>query len=156
MEEILPPLKDEDLMIAGMCYPLWFVIPFMVLFSGKKNEPYLKFNALQSLFLGLVSSVGYLLLLFVVFFVIRFIPAANPILGTFILLCIIALTIVFLALIILLFYYASRALKGEFFEVPYLGSWLERFFPEYQEKTDSWPPDATDQEESIYAKFFKK
>jgi len=144
MEEILPPLKDEDKMISGMCYPLWFVIPAMVLLSNKKNEPFLKFNALQALFLGLISSIGYVLVSFVVFFILRFIPAANPILGTFVFTCIVLMSIVFLALVILLFYYANQALRGEFFQVPYLGKWIERFFPEYNDDQDldqPFPPE---------------
>jgi uncharacterized membrane protein len=65
-DEILPPLTSEDKMLAGLCYPFWGVVPFFVLASSKREDPFLLFHAMQGLALGLlttlVSVVGTLFL----------------------------------------------------------------------------------------------
>ena len=65
-DDILPPLSTEDKMMAGLCYPFWMVVPFFVLASSKREDPFLLFHSMQGLALGLlttlVSVVGTLFL----------------------------------------------------------------------------------------------
>lgn len=65
-DDILPPLSSEDKMLAGLCYPFWGVVPFFVLASSKREDPFLLFHSMQGLALGLlttlVSVVGTLFL----------------------------------------------------------------------------------------------
>jgi uncharacterized membrane protein len=70
-EQIIPPLSDDDKMVAGMCYPAWFAASPWVLLSDRKNEPFLYFHALQSVFLGAATtilSIISLLLMYLLFF----------------------------------------------------------------------------------------
>jgi hypothetical protein len=69
-DDILPPLSSEDKMMAGSCYPFWPVVPFFVLLSSKRQDPFLAFHAVQALAVGLTSaalSVVGLFLLWVSF-----------------------------------------------------------------------------------------
>ncbi len=139
MEEILPPLQEEDKIIAGLCYPLWFLISWMVLISGKKNEPFVKFHAIQSLFLGGITTVGTLVLLFLLYLFFRIAPSSSLLgMGLFVIIVIIGVSVLFLAITALIFYYAFKALNGEFFQIIFIGKLTERFFPEYQERVDEF------------------
>ena len=55
-DDILPPLSSEDKMMAGSCYPFWFVVPLFVLLSSKRQDPFLAFHAVQALAVGLTTS----------------------------------------------------------------------------------------------------
>lgn len=57
VDDILPPLSTEDKMLAGLCYPFWMCIPFFVLASSKREDPFLLFHSMQGLALGLLSSL---------------------------------------------------------------------------------------------------
>lgn len=44
-------------MLAGLCYPFWMCVPFFVLASSKREDPFLLFHAMQGLALGLLSCL---------------------------------------------------------------------------------------------------
>lgn len=56
-DDILPPLSSEDKMMAGSCYPFWPCVPFFVLFSSKRQDPFLAFHAVQAIAVGVTTSV---------------------------------------------------------------------------------------------------
>jgi uncharacterized membrane protein len=56
-DEVLPPLSSEDKMLSGVCYPFWMAVPWFVLFSPKREDPFLTFHAIQALVLGLLGTV---------------------------------------------------------------------------------------------------
>ncbi|MFN8606006.1 MAG: hypothetical protein U0931_00630 [Vulcanimicrobiota bacterium] len=56
-DDILPPLSSEDKMMAGSCYPFWPFVPFFVLLSSKRQDPFLAFHAVQALAVGVTSAV---------------------------------------------------------------------------------------------------
>lgn len=55
-DDILPPLSSEDKMMAGSCYPFWPVVPFFILASSKRQDPFLAFHAVQALAVGLTTA----------------------------------------------------------------------------------------------------
>ncbi|MBS2035446.1 hypothetical protein JST97_10695, partial [bacterium] len=56
-DDILPPLSSEDKMMAGSCYPFWPFVPFFVLFSSKRQDPFLAFHAVQAVAVGITSTI---------------------------------------------------------------------------------------------------
>jgi uncharacterized membrane protein len=70
-EQLIPPLTEDEKMIAGSCYLLWPVVSPWVLLSQKKDNPFLLFHALQSIYLGGVTtvvSIISMLLMYLIFF----------------------------------------------------------------------------------------
>ncbi len=76
-EEILPPLSEEDKMIAGLCYPLWFGFSPYVLNSKKRQELYLYFHALQGLYYGIVTSVGLFISFILIYLIVFYRRVGN-------------------------------------------------------------------------------
>jgi len=74
-EPMSPEITSDDKLWAMLCYlpisPLWPIVAIVALFmEDKKNRPYIKFNAVQSIVLGLIGivtsflCVGVLILLY--------------------------------------------------------------------------------------------
>jgi hypothetical protein len=72
--EILPPVTEEDKMLSGLVYPAWFVAPFFVLASPKREDPFLHFHALQALLFGALSCVAGFVLMLALWVTMRIIP----------------------------------------------------------------------------------
>ena len=128
-EEILPPLLEEDKMLAGLAYPLWFLTAWMTLLSDKKEEPFLRFNCIQAIVFGIISFVGFVVFVLIFSFLFRVIPfLANFGLGTLYALLFVFFSIVFMALVALNLFYAYRASQGTFFYIPFIGGIVDRFY----------------------------
>lgn len=55
-------MNDENKLIAALCYVLAPWVSLFILFTDKKNDPSLKFHAIQSLFLcGVIILTSWLL-----------------------------------------------------------------------------------------------
>lgn len=63
-DDILPPLSSEDKMMAGSCYPFWPFVPFFVLLSSKRQDPFLAFHAVQAVAVGVTATVLSVVALF--------------------------------------------------------------------------------------------
>lgn len=122
-------------MLSGLGYPLWFVVPPLVLWSAKRQEPYLHFHCLQAVAFGLVASLASLILGFVVWGFYRLSAPPLPSAGTPVgpsawsgLLGVGVFVAAWLALLFLfsLFVFLGwRASTGEMFRLPLLGAWAE-------------------------------
>lgn len=75
-DDVLPPLTSEDKMMAGSCYPFWPVIPFFVLLSSKRQDPFLAFHALQAIAVGVISSLLTVIGLFFLWISFSSLPAS--------------------------------------------------------------------------------
>lgn len=132
-EEILPPLSEDDKMLAGLCYPFWFLFSPYVLYSEKKKELFLYFHSLQGLYYGALST-GFMLITFLfiylVFFYRKVQNLASPsgqfdnqlTCGT---LSIVALSVFFLVLVSYIFFLlwlGYKASTGIIFKLPVIGS----------------------------------
>ncbi len=152
--KILPPLEDDDTMIAALCYPFWYIASWMVFLSKKKDEPFVKFHAIQSLYFGLALLLINLLLTLIVFGISRCVPSAAGIIrqdvvwkgymwkGLFLL----GVFLVYLFLVVLgmivVFYYAYKTYRGVYFKIPFIGQRIEDRYFAHLRDSDEEPPGA--------------
>lgn len=124
--EILPPLSEEDRMLAGLGYPFWPVVPPLVLLSARREEPFVHFHALQALGLGVVSSGGGLVLALFTWLVLKVLPGNSPTFSGVVGLGVFAFGFFsVLFYFVFLFFTAWRASAGRFLRLPFLGAWAE-------------------------------
>lgn len=118
--KILPPIREDDKMLAGLTYPFWFVIVPLVMFSSRRQEPFVQFNARQSLWLGVGSTVVTLAGAFLCWAFMAVMPSgsASGVIGVA---AFIGLWVVFLFAFFLFFFLGYRASTGEFMKLPFVG-----------------------------------
>ncbi len=114
-------------MLSGLVYPLWPLLVPIILYGSKREEPYLHFNALQALALGVFSLASSLVVLLVTWLAMFLLPGSFITVSGIIGLVIFGL-IVFLACFYLTFiiFVAWRVAGGKFLRLPFLGSWAEK------------------------------
>lgn len=107
-------------MLAGLTYPFWFVVVPFVMFSARRDEPFVQFHARQSLWLGVGSLVATVVGAFVTWAFMAVMPSGSVSgllgVGAFV-----ALWVVFLFMFFLFFFLGYRASTGEFYRLPFLG-----------------------------------
>ncbi len=125
-DEILPPLETEDKMLSGLCYPFWMALPFFILASSKRQDPFLLFHALQGLAVGVVSTVGGTLGLLFLWVIFSSLPSTytmtSSLIGVFLVMGTLAVGGMAFLLSIFLGWQAST---GRFLRLPALGDWCE-------------------------------
>lgn len=125
-DEVLPPLTTEDKMLSGLCYPFWMAVPWFVLASPKREDPFLCFHALQGLALGVAGTVLTLVSLPFLWLMFNSLPTTYTMtagfLGVFILAAALAWMGVSFAVLIFMGWQAS---SGRFLRFPALGEWCE-------------------------------
>jgi len=127
--EILPPLEEEDKMLAALSYPFWFIVSWMILLSGKKREPFVKFHAIQSLFFGASMTLGALLLIILFYLFTKAFPALMTVAtGVIFIIFFLILMLLLLADLLLFFYFAFLAYNGKDFRIFIIGPYIERTF----------------------------
>jgi len=113
-------------MISGLCYPVWPIVPPMVLLGARRQEPFVHFHALQGLALGLVSVVGSGLLVGLMWLILQILPGGSPAFSGVIGLMVFSGGFLVLGFYLsFLLYTAWRASAGRFLRLPVLGSWAE-------------------------------
>lgn len=126
-QDILPPLTEDDRMLSGLVYPLWLFLGPIVLYGSKKDEPYLHFNALQAIALGVSSLVGSLAVFLVTWFLMWLLPGAfitmSAILGMVVFTAVLLAVLFYLTLILFI---AWRVANGKFLRLPFIGLWAEK------------------------------
>ncbi len=126
-KDILPPIQEDDRMLSGLVYPLWPLLVPIILYGSKQEEPYLHFNALQALALGVFSLVGSLLILLVSWLTMYLLPGSSIAVSGTVGLVLFGL-LVFMACFYLTFiiFVAWRVVGGKFLRLPFLGKWAEK------------------------------
>ncbi len=120
MLKILPPVQEDNKMLAGLAYPFWFVVVPFALFSSRREEPFVQFHARQALGLGVGSLVASFAGSFLVWAFMQVLPAGS-FSGLAGVLAFAGLWLVFLFLFFLFFFLGYRASTGEFLMLPVLG-----------------------------------
>lgn len=125
-DDILPPLTSEDKMLSGTCYPFWMIVPFFVLASSKRNDPFLAFHALQGLAVGVVSSLLSVAGLLIVWVIFSSLPTSyimtSGLIGVVLLIGAMAFGAISFGLSIFLGWQAS---SGRFLRMAGIGDWCE-------------------------------
>ncbi len=108
-------------MLAGLTYPFWFIVVPFVMFSSRREEPFVQFHARQSLWLGINSILATVVGAFLVWAFMAVMPSGSASglmgLGAFA-----ALWVAFLFMFFLFFFLGYRASTGEFYRLPFLGN----------------------------------
>ena len=113
-------------MISGLCYPLWPIVPPMVLLGARRQEPFVHFHALQGLALGVLSVAGAGLLVGLMWLILQVLPGGSPAFSGVIGLMVFSGGFLVLGFYLsFLLYTAWRASAGRFLRLPFLGSWAE-------------------------------
>lgn len=125
--EILPPLNEDDKMLAALGYLLWFIVPPVILFSEKKKEPFLHFHSVQALIFGggITVIFGIILLIFVGISRL-FASGGSLVMGTVFVISFLILSLIFVILAGLFIYYSYKCLQGEVFLIPFAGEITRR------------------------------
>lgn len=107
-------------MLAGLSYPFWFVVVPFVMFSARREEPFVQFHARQSLWLGIGSLVTTVAGAFLCWAFMSVMPsgAFSGLMGVG---AFVALWVVFLFMFFLFFFLGYRASAGEFYRLPVVG-----------------------------------
>jgi uncharacterized membrane protein len=125
-DDILPPLTSEDKMMSGMCYPFWMVVPFFVLASSKREDPFLAFHALQGLAIGVLTSILSVVGLLILWVVYSSLPTSymmtSGLIGVVLLVGAMAFGALSFCLSIFLGWQASA---GRFLRMAGVGDWCE-------------------------------
>lgn len=124
--KVLPPLTNEDQMLAGLSYPLWPIAPVFVLKSKKREDPFLVYHAYHGLAWGGASTASLLSVFLFLMLFFRIMPGGSTFLPGFV-----GVTIFFagwIALFLVMLYslfLGWRASAGELIKLPYIGDWAE-------------------------------
>lgn len=126
LPDILPPFSEDDRMLSGLVYPLWPFVSPLILYTFKREEPYVHFHALQALALGGVSIAASLLLGMLTILIMWLLPswsiAISGILG---LAVFVTVTFVLFTYMAFILYVAWQAGSGVFLRLPFIGRWAE-------------------------------
>jgi uncharacterized membrane protein len=129
-ESLLPPILEEDRMLSGLSYLAWFLVPPIILLSDKKNEPYVRFHALQGLFTGLAVSLASLVMLIFAWLFSLILARAEMAGGVIYVIIISVIAFLHLVLLGLVAFFAWRAHNGRYFRLPILAGLADHFTPE--------------------------
>lgn len=124
--KVLPPITDEDKMLSGLSYPLWPIAPAFVLYSSKREDPFLYFHALQGLAFGAVSTIAAGLVGLIVALLFRILPGSSTLLPGIMGIVVFTGGILgLLAIFLISLFLGWRASAGELMRLPVLGEWAE-------------------------------
>jgi uncharacterized membrane protein len=102
------PVSDNDRILAGLAYLIPFIVSLILLLNeDTKNKPFLRYHAVQSLGLAVVSAVFEVLLSIIA--------------------AVICFAVVFYLLpLVPMIYYGVMAFQGKTFEIPYLTAFMKQ------------------------------
>ena len=124
--KLLPPLTDEDKMLSGLCYPLWPIAPAFILWSPKKDDPFLLYHAYQGLGFGGFASAATLVVFVVLSLMFRLLPGGSVLVpGMLGVATFGAGLLAFLGVFLVALFLGWRASAGDMFALPLVGEWAE-------------------------------
>jgi uncharacterized membrane protein len=143
--KILPPMEEGDTMIAALGYPFWYIVSPIILLTKKRDEPFMKYHALQALIFGAALLVFQIIVFLIMLAIFSCVPSLKGIIrdgyvwkgymekGCFFLAVFIVVIFVYLILMSIVFYFAYRAFRGDHFRIPFIGAMLEKKYFSYLE-----------------------
>ncbi len=127
MNRPLPPISPEDKMYAGLCYLFWFIVPFFLYYSRRREDHFICFSCIQGFASGLVLfvfSVFVVLCAAIVSKILVVLAQSYYVLLGFVgLATTVAILLYFIFALGLQCFWAWRAYHGEYFEIPKIGPW---------------------------------
>ncbi|MGE0488591.1 MAG: DUF4870 domain-containing protein [Vulcanimicrobiota bacterium] len=124
--KLLPPLTDEDKMLSGLCYPLWPIAPAFILWSPKKDDPFLVYHAYQGLGFGGFASAATVVVFVVLSLMFRLLPGGSVLVpGMLGILTFGTGLLAFLGVFLVALFLGWRASAGDMFGLPLVGEWAE-------------------------------
>ena len=124
--KVLPPLTNEDQMLAGLSYPLWPITPVFILKSKKREDPFLVYHAYHGLAWGAASTVALIAVFLFLMLAFRIMPGSSTFLPGFVGITLFLTGWVSLFLVMLYSLFLGwRASAGELIQLPYIGDWAE-------------------------------
>ncbi len=124
--KVLPPLTNEDQMLAGLSYPLWPIAPVFILKSKKREDPFLVYHAYHGLAWGAASTVALIGVFLFLMIAFRIMPGSSTLLPGFVGITLFLTGWVCLFLVMLYSLFLGwRASAGELIQLPYIGDWAE-------------------------------
>ena len=124
--KVLPPISDDDKMLAGLPYVVWPIGSLFILISRKKEDPFLHYHAVQALLAGGVLGAILIVLTLALFLVFRVMPGSahylSAMLGMGVMLGggALLLGVLFSAVFL-----GWRATEGEMLRLPFIGDFAE-------------------------------
>ncbi len=160
--KLLPPLEPQDSMIAAMAYPFWPLMGPYILLSDKKNEPFVRFHAMQGIAVGAIVTAFALFALIISAFLFRSAPSVSDIMrdtpgqstsvsesasesliarndsymtqGCISIAIFSAIGLFVVSVFGFLLFCASRVWNGAFYSLPIIGKYIEeKYFSEFAE-----------------------
>ncbi len=120
---------DDQKLIAALCYipimAIGFFVSLFVLLTEKKENKFLKFHAIQALFLMIIGGILFFCLWIVLIILSMVIAAFTYGFGG---LCMMAVMLfVLLGYVVLFFFCAWKAYQGEEYELPVLVKFARKY-----------------------------
>ncbi len=109
----LKPMKKDSNLLAAIAYVLGIVVALLI-YLIEKEDKWVRFHAMQAIVFHLAWSVGF----GAVFIVLWVVALVTMGVGA---LCIFAIFPIALLVMVANFWFAYRAYKGEYFELPVIG-----------------------------------
>ena len=123
---ILPPISEDDKMLAGFPYVVWPIGSLFILASRKKEDPFLYYHAVQALLVGALLGFFSFLLIAFLFICFRFMPGSSSYIPTFFSLgFLFAGGFAVLAVLLTAIFLGWRATEGEMLRIPFIGDFAE-------------------------------
>lgn len=124
--KVLPPISDDEKMLAGLPYVVWPVGSAFILLSRKREEPFLHYHAVQALAAGGVLAVALLALMLGLFLTFRVMPGSAQYGGA-----VLGMTVMLgggtllMGVLLTALFLGWRATEGEMLRLPIIGDFAE-------------------------------
>lgn len=113
-------------MLAGVPYVIWPIGSVFILASGKKEDPFLHYHAIQGLLAGGALGIGFFLVMLFLFVFFRVMPGTATYLPA-----VFSMGLLFiggalsLGIVLTAVYLGWRATEGEMLRLPFIGDYAE-------------------------------
>jgi uncharacterized membrane protein len=124
--KVLPPISDDDKMLAGLPYVVWPIGSLFILISRKKEDPFLHYHAVQALLAGGVLGALLMILTLGLFLVFRIMPSsAHYLSAMFGMAVMLGGGALLLGVLLSALFLGWRATEGEMLRLPLIGDFAE-------------------------------
>lgn len=113
-------------MLSGLNYPAWFIVPGFVYLSGKKEDPFLCFHAIQSVLMGVFSVMVLTIVTLMVWVLFHVLPQSGGFFaGMFGVVLFSSIFLAGSAIFLANIFMGWQASSGRFFKLPIIGDFAE-------------------------------
>jgi uncharacterized membrane protein len=124
-----PAKSSENNLIAALCYipimAIGFIVSLFVLLTEKKENKFLKFHAIQALFLMIIGGIAFFCLWIVLVILTMLVAAFTYGIGGICMMVVMLLVLV--GYVVLFLFCAWKAYQGVEYELPVLGKFARKY-----------------------------